>query len=101
MGLSASQATVLLEPSTHAGGEVSAARWREHQGWRLDKGANRTSFKRQLDAVIALVTTPPSRPAPRIFALITAGEIAPLAVWAGRERNGFELKSRTRGELPA
>ena len=51
VGLSERQATVVLEPGA-AGGEVAAARWLEHQGWRLDKGANRTSFKRQLDAVI-------------------------------------------------
>ena len=50
VGLSERQATVVLEPGS-AGGEVAAARWLEHQGWRLDKGANRTSFKRQLDAV--------------------------------------------------
>ena len=42
---------MVLEPGA-AGGEVAAARWLEHQGWRLDKGANRTSFKRQLDAVM-------------------------------------------------
>ena len=76
VGLSDRLATVVLEPSA-AGAEVSPARWREHQGWRLDKGANRTSFKRQLDAVLALVAAPPpSRPAPRIFSLITAGEVA-------------------------
>ena len=76
VGLSGSQASVLLEPGA-AGGEMAAARWREHQGWRLDKGANHTSFKRQLGALLALVAPPPSRPVPRIFSLITAGEVAP------------------------
>ena len=97
VGLSERQATVVLEPGA-AGGEVAAARWLEHQGWRLDKGANRTSFKRQLEAVIALVSAPPSRAAPRIFTLISSGEIAPPTLRAERRRAQGQL-ARSREQL--
>ena len=43
------------------------------------------------------MSAPPSRAAPpRIFTLISSGEIAPLAEWAARERSGVELKGSSR-----
>jgi hypothetical protein len=67
--------------------EVDDTRW-QSGSWRLDAGPNRTSYSRQLAALVGLCTTRSLRP---LQALLLAGDVSKAAEWAQREREGLDL----------
>ena len=89
--LSDSQAVVGLEIDEGGiNGSLGQIQW-EHGSWRLDAGPNRTSFNRQLSALVSLCTT--LHPPP-MLKLLVGGSLEHIAEWATRERDGLDVSDK-------